>query len=252
MPTTRRRPRRLRPVQRARLDEVMERLSAAYPEAQCALDHASPYELLIATILSAQCTDERVNMVTPALFAAYPTPAALADAPIHALEEMIHSTGFFRNKARNIKGATQRIVEAYGGRVPDTMEDLLTLPGVARKTANVVLGSGYGKAEGVVVDTHVQRLSNRLGFTKQADPVKIEADLVEIVPREKWIAFSHTLILHGRQVCDARSPRCDECIVRDLCPSAQPRAATRAARSPAQKSRGGRSMPATRRRAPRG
>lgn len=219
MPT---RPRRPSPAERERLRAVTETLLAAYPDADCALSHEAPHELVVATILSAQCTDERVNMVTPALFAKYPTPRALAEAPIADLERLIHSTGFFRNKAKNLQGAMQGVVERFGGEVPRTMEELLTLPGVARKTANVVLGTAYGIAEGIVVDTHVTRLANRLGYTKQQDAVKIERDLVELVPRESWIAFSHTLILHGRQVCDARKPACERCVVREVCPSAAP------------------------------
>ena len=216
------RPRRLAPAERERLRTVTETLFAAYPDANCALAHEAPHELLVATILSAQCTDERVNLVTPALFARFPTPLALADAPLADLETLIHSTGFFRNKAKNIKGAMRAVVDTFGDTVPRTMEELLTLPGVARKTANVVLGTSFGIAEGVVVDTHVMRLSNRLRYTKHGDPVKIERDLIDIVPRESWIAFSHTLILHGRQVCDARRPACGACVVRALCPSALP------------------------------
>jgi endonuclease-3 len=199
---------------------VTDRLLAAYPDADCTLEHRTPHELLVATILSAQCTDERVNQVTPALFARYPTPAALAEADIHELETLIHSTGFFRNKARAIKSAMRMVVEEYGGQIPRTMEELLRLPGVARKTANVVLGVAYGIADGVVVDTHVHRLSHRLGFSQQKDPAKVERELMEIVPRDRWIAFSHALILHGRAVCEARKPRCGGCVVRDLCPSA--------------------------------
>jgi endonuclease-3 len=178
-------------------------------------------ELLVATILSAQCTDERVNKVTPALFARYPDAAALAAADRGELEALIHSTGFYRNKAKNIQEACQRIVLAYGGEVPASMPALLTLAGVARKTANVVLGVAYQIAEGIVVDTHVKRLANRLGLTTQSDPEKIERDLQAITPREEWIGLSHLLIYHGRQVCDARKPACRDCVLRSLCPSAE-------------------------------
>jgi endonuclease-3 len=204
-----------------RIGAIIERLQQAYPGATCALDHTSAFELLVATILSAQCTDERVNKVTPALFARFPTPAAMAEADIAELEELIRSTGFFRNKAKSIQGAARRIVAEYGGEVPDNMADLLTLPGVARKTANVVLGTVYGIADGVVVDTHVRRLSNRLGLTTHDDPEKIEKDLMALVPRQDWVEFAHMLILHGRQVCDARKPRCPVCTLNQLCPSAQ-------------------------------
>jgi endonuclease-3 len=186
----------------------------------CALDHRSPFELLVATILSAQCTDERVNQVTPALFARYPTPAAMAKADPADLEDLIRSTGFFRNKARSLLGAAQRLTAAYGGEVPRTMDDLLTLPGVARKTANVVLGTAFGLATGVVVDTHVSRLAGRLGLSAQKDPPKIERDLMALLPEDRWIAFSHQLIWHGRKVCQARTPRCGECTLAPLCPSA--------------------------------
>lgn len=204
-----------------RIGAIIEQLQQAYPNATCALDHTNAFELLVATILSAQCTDERVNKVTPALFARFPTPFAMAEADITELEELIRSTGFFRNKAKNIQGASQRIVAEYGGEVPGNMADLLTLPGVARKTANVVLGTAYGIADGVVVDTHVKRLSNRLALTQHDDPEKIEKDLMALVPREHWVEFAHMLILHGRQVCDARKPRCSVCTLSQLCPSAQ-------------------------------
>jgi endonuclease-3 len=204
-----------------RITPIMEGLAAAYPDAVCALEHENAFQLVVATILSAQCTDERVNKVTPALFARFPTPLAMAEAESAELEELIRSTGFFRNKARNIQGAAQRIVAAYNGEVPDNMTDLLTLPGVARKTANVVLGTAYGIADGVVVDTHVRRLSNRLGLTQHEDPDKIERDLMALIPREEWVIFSHRLILHGRQVCDARKPKCSVCNLSSLCPSAQ-------------------------------
>ncbi|HEX6966278.1 MAG TPA: endonuclease III [Gemmatimonadaceae bacterium] len=199
--------------------ELFDRLRRAYPDAHCALNHASAFQLLVATILSAQCTDARVNMVTPALFAKYPTAQALADAEQEALEEVIRSTGFFRSKAKNLIGMATALVERHGGEVPRTMEELTKLPGVGRKTANVILGNAFGENVGVVVDTHVTRLSNRLGLTTQKDPVKIEADLMHLFPRERWTLLSHLLIEHGRTVCDARAPKCDVCVVADLCPS---------------------------------
>ncbi len=205
----------------ARIGEILRLLHQEYPHVRCELDFTSPLELLVATILSAQCTDERVNKVTPDLFAAYPSAQAYAEADIEALEEAVHSTGFFRNKAKNIQGAGRRMVEAYDGHVPDDMDDLLTLPGVARKTANVVLGCAFGIAEGVVVDTHVKRLSNRLGLTEESTPEKIERDLMALLPRAEWIDFSHRLIFHGRRVCAARKPNCAACVLRSLCPSAQ-------------------------------
>ena len=203
-----------------RIDEIIRRLHRAYPDAICALDHNNAFELLVATILSAQCTDERVNKVTPALFARYPTPLAFAEADITELEQAVHSTGFYRNKAKNIKTAAQRLVQVYGGEVPTTMDELLTLAGVARKTANVVLGTAFGIADGVVVDTHVRRLSNRLGLTTHDDPEKIERDLMVLLPRTEWVGFAHRLILHGRQICDARKPNCALCTLNELCPSA--------------------------------
>jgi endonuclease-3 len=199
---------------------LLLRLKEAYPVARTALRHENPLELLIATILSAQCTDERVNQVTPKLFERFPDAASLATADPEALEGIIRSTGFFRSKARSIRGSAQRIVEVYGGAVPRTMEDLLTLPGVARKTANVVMGSAYGVPSGIVVDTHVERIAHRLYLSDAKTPEKVELDLMERVPREEWIDFSHRLILHGRRVCLARAPRCGECPVEDLCPSA--------------------------------
>ncbi|MGE5179508.1 MAG: endonuclease III [Bacteroidota bacterium] len=198
---------------------LVQRLRQAHPDAACALTHQDPFQLLIATILSAQCTDARVNMVTPHLFARFPDPVSMSRATQPELEEIIRTTGFFRNKAKSIRGASERLVEAYGGSVPRTMEELLTLPGVARKTANVVLGTGYGVSEGVVVDTHVYRVSRRLGLTRASDPVDVERDLMKAVPREEWIEFSHLLIFHGRRVCVARKPRCEACAVLDLCPS---------------------------------
>lgn len=203
-----------------RITPLIQRLHEAYPDAECALHHRNAFELLVATILSAQCTDERVNKVTPALFARFPTPEAMAAADREELESLIRSTGFYHNKAKNIQGAAQRIVSAYGGVVPQTMDELLTLPGVARKTANVVLGVIFKIADGVVVDTHVKRLSNRLGLTTQSDPEKIERDLQTITPQAEWINLSHLLIFHGRNVCDARKPNCVACTLSDLCPSA--------------------------------
>jgi endonuclease-3 len=216
------RARRYRPEERRKATRVRERLAAAYPDARCALEHRDAYELLVATILSAQCTDERVNQVTPELFARWPTPAALARAEPAEVEEVIHSTGFFRNKTKSLLGAARRIEERFGGEVPSGMDDLLSLPGVARKTANVVRGVTWGLADGVVVDTHVARISQRLGWTRQEAPERIERDLVALHPRETWIDLSHRLIQHGRRVCLARRPRCPVCPVRDLCPSARP------------------------------
>lgn len=200
-----------------RIAELLRRLEKAYPNAECALVHRSPWELLVATILSAQCTDVRVNMVTPELFRKYPTPKAMAEASIPALEEEIRSTGFYHNKAKSISGAAKELVTRFGGKVPKTMEELLTLPGVARKTGNVVLGVAFKLAEGVVVDTHVLRLSNRLGLTDSDDPKKVEQELMRIIPRDHWIQFSHELIHHGRQVCVARKPRCADCTLETLC-----------------------------------
>jgi len=193
-------------------------LKKAYPDADCSLDHKSPFELLAATILSAQCTDERVNKVTPALFRKYPGPAEMAAAPIKDLEELVHSTGFYKNKALSIKEASAAIVKNFGGKVPRSMDELLTLRGVARKTANVVLGSAYGIAAGVVVDTHVKRVAFRLGLTGETDPGKIEQDLMRLIPKADWIWFAHSLVLHGRAACDARKPRCGECPLKKLCP----------------------------------
>jgi endonuclease-3 len=197
---------------------LLKILRKTYPEADCSLDHGSPFELLMATILSAQCTDERVNMVTPALFKKYPGPAEMAKAPLADLERLVHSTGFYKNKALSLKEASAAIVKDFGGRVPKTMDELLTLRGVARKTANVVLGSAYGIAAGVVVDTHVKRVAFRLGLTREIDPGKIEQDLMKAIPKESWIWFAHALVLHGRAICDARKPLCGECPVEKLCP----------------------------------
>lgn len=205
---------------RSKATEVVARLVAAYPEADCALHHRSAYELLVATILSAQCTDERVNRVTPDVFARWPTVATLARADVGEVEATIHSTGFFRNKARNLRGMAQRVVDAYGGEVPPAMDDLLTLPGVARKTANVVRGVVWGLADGVVVDTHVRRIAGRLGWTHSKNADHIEKDLMVLHPPDTWIRLSHLLIHHGRAVCRARHPQCATCPVRELCPSA--------------------------------
>jgi endonuclease-3 len=205
---------------RARTERIIAGLARAYPDATCALEHQTPLELLVATILSAQSTDARVNLVTPTLFAKYRTARDYAAADPRVLEQEIHSTGFFRNKTKAIIGMAQALVER-GGAVPDTMEELVRLPGVGRKTANVVLGTAFGKNEGVVVDTHVQRLSTLLGLTREHDPVKIERDLMALVPRPRWTWFSHTLIQHGRRVCIARRPKCAECVVHRLCPSSK-------------------------------
>jgi len=202
-----------------RANEIYMRLEAAYPDAKCALDFANPLQLLIATILSAQSTDKTVNTVTPALFKKYKSSKDFAAAKTPELEKLVHSTGFFRNKTKSIQGACRVIVEKYGGEVPQTMEELLELPGVARKTANVILGVAFGKAEGVVVDTHVQRLSRRLDFTKEERPEKIEGDLMKLFSRDRWIHLAHLLIHHGRAVCDARKPKCARCPVEDLCNS---------------------------------
>jgi endonuclease-3 len=205
----------------ARTGEVLARLTAEYPGARCALDHRAPLELLVATILSAQCTDARVNLVTPALFRRCPDARAYADAALPELEALVRPTGFFRNKAKALQGLGRALVERHGGEVPRTMSELTALPGVGRKTANVVLGNAFGLEEGVVVDTHVARLSGRLGLTRESDPVRIEADLVTLVPRPAWTLWSHLLIDHGRAVCRAPRPRCAACVLADLCPSAE-------------------------------
>lgn len=202
-----------------RIAEILRRLEAAYPNAECALQHRNAWELLVATILSAQCTDARVNMVTPELFRKFPTPKAMAEASLPAIEEEIRSTGFYRNKTKSIVGAAKKIVSDFGGKVPETMAELLTVPGAARKTANVVLGVAYNIAEGVVVDTHVLRISKRLGLTQATDPKKVEPDLMRIIPEDHWIQFSHELIHHGRQICIARKPRCVDCTLETLCHS---------------------------------
>jgi len=201
-----------------RTREIIRRLRKTYPDAHCALNHANAFELLIATILSAQCTDARVNIVTADLFRKYRKPQDYLDVAQTELEQDIHSTGFFRNKAKNIQAACTRIIDTYGGEVPRSMTDLLSLGGVARKTANVVLGNAYGIASGVVVDTHVGRLSQRLGLTTQTDPVKIENDLQELVPKKDWIMFPHWLISHGREICIARKPKCSICPLNNICP----------------------------------
>jgi endonuclease III len=201
----------------SRVRAILQKLDEAYPEATCALRHENAFQLLISTILSAQCTDERVNIVTATLFPKYPDPKSFANANPKELEQDIHPTGFFRNKTKSIMGASLKILNEFGGEVPRTMEELLTLPGVARKTANVVLGTAFGIACGVVVDTHVQRLSLRLDLTKNTDPKKIEQDLMQIIPQDKWILFSHQLIWHGRRVCQARKPKCLECNLERIC-----------------------------------
>lgn len=217
-----RRPRESRRARRERTGEILARLTREHPDATCALAHADPFQLLVATILSAQCTDERVNQVTPALFARYPGPAALAAAEPAEVEELVRPTGFFRNKARALVGLGRALVADHGGAVPATMEELVRLPGVGRKTANVVLGNAFGVNAGVVVDTHVARLSRRLGLAAGGSPEAIERELVELVPREAWALWSHLLIFHGRRVCPARRPRCGTCALADLCPSAEP------------------------------
>lgn len=208
------------PFKKTRAGQIVRYLKEQYPDARCSLDHGNALELLVATILSAQCTDERVNVVTSSLFRKYRTWEDYASAPAAELEADIRPTGFFRNKAKAIQGACRLIGERHGGRVPDTMEELLELPGVARKTANVVLGNAYGIASGVVVDTHVSRLSTRLGLSQEKAPEKIERDLTNLLPESEWINFSHLLIAHGRKVCKARNPACGQCVLVKLCPSA--------------------------------
>ena len=203
----------------AQFERVYPRLVDLYSEPRCGLNFENPFQLLIATILSAQCTDERVNMVTPALFARFPDALAMAGADPAELEKLIYSTGFYRNKTRNILGACKLMVEKYNGQVPDTMDELLKLPGVARKTASVVLGNAFNKNEGIAVDTHVTRLVARLGLSANTEPVKIERDLMALAPRQEWTDLSHRLIWHGRLVCDARKPRCQICTLADICPS---------------------------------
>lgn len=205
---------------RKRVSEIIGGLRREFPESRTALKFETPFQVLVATILAAQCTDERVNKITPGLFRKYPTAEAFASADREDLENEIRSTGFFRNKAKSILGAAKRIVEDFGGRVPDTMAELVTLPGVARKTANIVLSAGYGKAEGIAVDTHVRRLAGRLGLSRESDPEKIERDLMRIVPREDWLDLNSMLVDHGRKMCRARKPDCPACPIRHLCPSA--------------------------------
>ena len=208
-----------KPLAPERVAAILDALHKSYPHAVCALHHRSAWELMVATILSAQCTDVRVNLVTPALFKAFPTPKALAAASLPEIEDLIRTTGFFRAKAKNIQGAARMVVQEYGGKVPQTMEELLRLPGVARKTANVVLGSWFKIAVGVVVDTHVLRISRRLELTTETTPQKVERDLMKILPQNKWIDYSHEIIFHGRQICIARKPRCADCTLEKLCNS---------------------------------
>jgi len=205
------------PLAPDRIAAILNGLDEAYPEAVCALTHRSPWELLVATILSAQCTDVRVNMVTPELFRRFPTPAAMAKATLPQLEALIRTTGFFHNKAKSIQGAAHKIVSEFNGQVPQTLAELITIPGAARKTANVVLGVAYGKAEGVVVDTHVFRIARRLDLAKGETPQKVEQELMRILPQSRWIGFSHQIIHHGRAVCAARKPKCDRCNLEQLC-----------------------------------
>jgi endonuclease-3 len=207
------------PLAPERVDAILKALDEAYPDAVCALHHKTPWELLVATILSAQCTDLRVNMVTPELFRRFPTPQAMAKASLPELEELIRTTGFFRNKAKSIQGAAKKIVANFGGEVPQTLAELITIPGAARKTANVVLGVSFGKAEGVVVDTHVFRISRRLELAKGDTAEKVEQELMQVLPRDRWISFSHQVIQHGRKVCLARNPKCRECNLEPLCRS---------------------------------
>jgi endonuclease-3 len=202
-----------------RIAAILKGLDEAYPDVECALTHNSPWQLLVATILSAQCTDVRVNMVTPELFRRFPTPAAMAKATLPQLEALIRTTGFFRNKAKSIQGAARKIITEFGGQVPQTLAELITIPGAARKTANVVLGVSFGKAEGVVVDTHVFRIAHRLDLANGDTAQKVEQELMRILPRNRWISFSHQIIHHGRQICDARRPKCNQCNLEPLCTS---------------------------------
>lgn len=210
-------PKGYNPISPERISEILKRLDQLYPDVTCALTHKDPWQLLVATILSAQSTDVRVNMVTPELFKKYPTVQDFAKIEPQQLEPDIRSTGFFRNKSKSVVGAARKIVNEFGGKVPDNMDDLLTLPGVARKTANVVLGTWFGKADGVVVDTHVHRISRRLELTKEDDPKKIEQDLMRVIPKQKWILFAHQVIWHGRKLCFARSPKCVDCHLENIC-----------------------------------
>ena len=208
-----------KPLARDRIAAILDALQKTYPDAVCALHHTNAWELTVATILSAQCTDARVNMVTPALFRAYPTPKAMAHATPEAIQPIIGSLSFFRQKSKSLVGAAKVVVEEFGGDIPQTMEDMLRIPGAARKTSNVVLGSWYGIASGIVVDTHVLRLSRRLELTTNEDPVKVERDLMAIIPQDRWIGFAHQLIHHGRQICEARRPKCADCSLETLCNS---------------------------------
>ena len=207
------------PLAPERIAAILKALDEAYPDAECALVHRTPWELLVATILSAQCTDVRVNLVTPALFKRFPTPAAMAKATLPELEDLIRTTGFYHNKAKSIQGAAKKITEDFGGKVPETLAELITVPGAARKTANVVLGVSFGKAEGVVVDTHVFRIARRLELAKSETPQEVEKELMRVLPQDHWIAFSHQVIQHGRQVCFARNPKCERCNLETLCRS---------------------------------
>ncbi len=220
-----RKPKRLRgDALKAHALEIERRLLAEYPDAHCELDYRDPFELAVATVLSAQCTDKRVNLVTPELFRRWPDAVALAEAPLGEIEEVIRSTGFFRNKAKSLSGLARAVVAQHGGRLPESMDELFLLPGVGRKTANVILGNAFGRNEGIVVDTHVARLAARFGLTRETDPVRIEAALTPLFPRDGWTMLSHLMIWHGRRVCDARRPRCGDCVLADVCPSASGRA----------------------------
>jgi len=220
MASTQRHPNRISPsaLDRRRARQVAAKLKADYPDVTCALAHRNPFQLLIATILSAQCTDKQVNRVTPELFKQYPTAAHFAQAPITAIEGAIHSTGFFHNKARNIKACCVALIDQYQGEVPRDLDALTALPGIGRKTANVVLGTAFGLATGIVVDTHVGRICRRLGLTDEKDAVKVEKDLMQVIPKAEWIDFSHRLIHHGRRICSSRKPLCDQCSMRHICP----------------------------------
>ena len=214
-------PRESKRKKRERAERVYDLLAEEHPDARTALHHENAFQLAVATILSAQCTDERVNSVTPALFERWPTATAMAGARPKDLEKVIRPTGFFRNKTKSLLGMTRAVVQEHGGEIPDSMEALVGLPGIGRKTANVILGNAFGRDEGIVVDTHVRRLSRRLRFTTHDDPEKIEHDLMDLFPRERWTMLSHLLIFHGRRVCVARKPRCEECVVSHLCPSSR-------------------------------
>ena len=212
-------PRESKKARRERAGRIYDLLEKEYPEAKTALDHRDPFELAVATILSAQCTDERVNMVTPSLFHQFPDAQAMAEAPLDEVEKLIHSTGFFRNKAKSIVGMSRAVLSDYAGELPRSLAELTKLPGIGRKTGNVILGNAFGIDEGVVVDTHVKRLSGRMGFTKETTPEKVELDLMEVFPQERWTPLSHLLIFHGRGPCPARKTRCEECVVAEYCPS---------------------------------